>query len=154
MSTHEQRPIPTELLADLCSRFLINLPVEQRDDPVRLFFAVEAAHWYYIDEFCPDNSDLPMCEIKDFAEQSNVRTLHEHLSCSFVVFQHCPFLRPHVKHLLLVRGFSMKESWGFPKGKVQEKETSLNCAIREVNETIKHIPYLHRSLTGDGRSRI
>jgi len=79
----------------------------------------------------------------------------------YVVFQHCPFLRDYVhnldtilsrwrgyklsvptygavlidptyEHVLLVRGFYNRESWGFPKGKVQENESPLKCAIREV----------------------
>lgn len=78
-----------------------------------------------------------------------------------LVFQHCPFLRDYVhnldtilsrwrgyklsvptygavlldptyEHVLLVRGFYNRESWGFPKGKVQENESPLKCAIREV----------------------
>lgn len=80
-----------------------------------------------------------------------------------LVFQHCPFLRDYVhnldtilsrwrgyklsvptygavlidttyEHVLLVRGFYNRESWGFPKGKVQENESPLKCAIREVND--------------------
>jgi len=78
-----------------------------------------------------------------------------------LVFHHCPFLRDYVhnldtilsrwrgyklsvptygavlldptyEHVLLVRGFYNRESWGFPKGKVQENESPLKCAIREV----------------------
>lgn len=78
------------------------------------------------------------------------------------MFLHCPFLRLYVNHLdkivskwkdfkfsvptygailldqslthvLLVRGFDHRESWGFPKGKIQENESSVKCAIREVN---------------------
>ena len=72
-----------------------------------------------------------------------------------LVFQHCPFLRDYVhnldtilsrwrgyklsvptygavlldptyEHVLLVRGFYNRESWGFPKGKVQENERQYN----------------------------
>lgn len=88
-----------------------------------------------------------------------------HRSLFRVVFQHCPFLRDYVHHLdailsrwrgyklsvptygavlidptyehvLLVRGFYNRESWGFPKGKVQENESPLKCAIREVMEEV------------------
>jgi len=81
-----------------------------------------------------------------------------------LVFHHCPFLRDYVhnldtilsrwrgyklsvptygavlldptyEHVLLVRGFYNRESWGFPKGKVQENESPLKCAIREVNKS-------------------
>ena len=81
-----------------------------------------------------------------------------------LVFLHCPFLRDYVhnldailsrwrgyklsvptygavlidpayEHVLLVRGFYNRESWGFPKGKVQENESPLKCAIREVRRS-------------------
>ncbi len=81
---------------------------------------------------------------------------------ALIVFQHCPFLRdytdnldeilsrwrgykfsvptygavlmdPTYEYVLLVQGFSKWESWGFPKGKVQENESPFKCAIREVN---------------------
>ncbi|CAF4408206.1 unnamed protein product, partial [Rotaria magnacalcarata] len=32
--------------------------------------------------------------------------------------------------------FYNRESWGFPKGKVQENETPIKCAIREVMEEV------------------
>lgn len=34
---------------------------------------------------------------------------------------------------LLAQGFWTKSSWGFPKGKVDEGEQPVECAIREVN---------------------
>lgn len=79
------------------------------------------------------------------------------------IFKHIPFLKPHVQHIdavlehwkeykqnvptfgaivlnedmtkvLLVQSYWAKNSWGFPKGKVNEGEDSLHCAIREVLE--------------------
>jgi hypothetical protein len=52
------------------SRFIINIPPEQRTDLVRILFAVELAHWFYIDYHYEDDNDLHMCTIKDFAQQS------------------------------------------------------------------------------------
>ncbi|CAF2962071.1 unnamed protein product [Rotaria sp. Silwood2] len=146
----DQQQIPAKVLDDLCSRFIINIPAEQRDDLVRVLFAVELAHWFYIDFYCEDDDDLYICNIREFAQQ---------------IFQHCPFLRDYVhnldsilsrwrgyklsvptygavlidptyEHILLVRGFYNRESWGFPKGKVQENESPLKCAIREVMEEV------------------
>lgn len=37
-----------------------------------------------------------------------------------------------LKHVLLVQSYWAKSSWGFPKGKVNENEDPLHCAIREV----------------------
>lgn len=40
-----------------------------------------------------------------------------------------------LEYVLLVQGyFASSNSWGFPKGKVNEGERSLECAIREVQE--------------------
>lgn len=36
--------------------------------------------------------------------------------------------------VLLVQSYFAKSSWGFPKGKVNEDEDPLHCAIREVYE--------------------
>ncbi|XP_071170155.1 m7GpppN-mRNA hydrolase-like [Mytilus edulis] len=141
-------PIPEYVLDDLCSRFIINIPEEERQDLIRIFFQIELAHWFYLDFYCAENSELKTCGIKDFSSQ---------------VFNHCPFLSghagevdkilenwksykmsvptygaiildPEIKHLLLVQGFWTKSSWGFPKGKVNENEPPYDCACREVLE--------------------
>ena len=39
-----------------------------------------------------------------------------------------------LEHVLLVQGFWIKASWGFPKGKVNKSETPEACASREVLE--------------------
>jgi len=150
MSPDQHQQIPAKVLDDLCSRFIINIPAEQREDLVRVLFAVELAHWFFIDFYCEDYNDLHVCNIREFAQQ---------------IFRHCPFLRDYVhnldtilsrwrgyklsvptygavlidptyEHILLVRGFYNRESWGFPKGKVQENESPLKCAIREVMEEV------------------
>jgi mRNA-decapping enzyme subunit 2 len=36
--------------------------------------------------------------------------------------------------VLLVQGWFSKNSWGFPKGKVNEDELPHECAVREVEE--------------------
>ena len=42
-----------------------------------------------------------------------------------------------LEYVLLVQGyFASSNSWGFPKGKVNEGEKSIDCAIREVQEEI------------------
>lgn len=36
--------------------------------------------------------------------------------------------------VLLVQSYWTKTSWGFPKGKVNQDEDPLNCAVREVRK--------------------
>ncbi|XP_046370727.2 m7GpppN-mRNA hydrolase-like [Haliotis rufescens] len=141
-------PIPGYVLDDLCSRFIINIPEEERQDLIRIFFQVELAHWFYLDFYCAENPELKTCGIKEFSSH---------------IFRHCPFLSIHAEHVdkrleewraykmsvptygaiildpdkkycLLVQGFWTKSSWGFPKGKVNAEESALNCAVREVME--------------------
>lgn len=143
--------ISSDILDDLASRFIINIPVEERSDLIRLCFQIELAYWFYIDFICkqnPSGGGFTGIGNKVFAMQ---------------VFQHIPFLREHVstidkifddwrqyklsvptygaiilsedlKYVLLVQSFWAKSSWGFPKGKINETEPPLSCAIREVLE--------------------
>lgn len=140
--------IPASLLDDLCSRFILHIPSEERDNAIRVCFQIELAHWFYLD-FCMQNTPgAPHCGIRDFAK---------------AVFQHCPFLLPHgedvqkvleqwkeykmgvptygaiildesLENVLLVQGYLAKSGWGFPKGKVNEEEAPHDCAVREVLE--------------------
>ncbi|XP_071482226.1 m7GpppN-mRNA hydrolase-like [Diadema antillarum] len=140
--------IPEEVLSSLCTRFLINIPDEERNDLVRVFFQIELAHWFYIDFFRAEQQGLPNCGIKEFSK---------------AIFKHCPFLIDHagevdkiyaewreykmsvptyggilldetLTHILMVQGFFSKTSWGFPKGKVNKEELPVQCAVREVRE--------------------
>ena len=81
MSPDQHQQIPAKVLDDLCryffvlktiricnkwfffvlSRFIINIPAEQREDLVRVLFAVELAHWFFIDFYCEDYNDLHVC---------------------------------------------------------------------------------------------
>lgn len=38
---------------------------------------------------------------------------------------------------LLVKGWSSKAGWGFPKGKINQNEENDNCAVREVSREKK-----------------
>ncbi|XP_061732828.1 LOW QUALITY PROTEIN: m7GpppN-mRNA hydrolase [Nerophis ophidion] len=140
--------IPTGLLDDLCSRFILHIPSEERDNAIRVCFQIELAHWFYLDFCLPNTPNAPHCGIRDFAK---------------AVFQHCPFLLPHgedvqkvleqwkeykmgvptygaiildesLENALLVQGYLAKSGWGFPKGKVNEDEAPHDCAVREVLE--------------------
>ncbi|XP_065821369.1 m7GpppN-mRNA hydrolase isoform X2 [Labrus bergylta] len=140
--------IPSGVLDDLCSRFILHIPSEERDNAIRVCFQIELAHWFYLD-FCMQNTPgAPHCGIRDFAK---------------AVFHHCPFLLPHgedvqkvleqwkeykmgvptygaiildepLENALLVQGYLAKSGWGFPKGKVNEDEAPHDCAVREVLE--------------------
>lgn len=124
-------------------------PEGEKSDLIRLFFQIELAHWFFLDFYCTqDINSVYSCGIKQFA---------------LLIFEHIPFLNHHVpnlnlildewrsykmsvptygtilltpdmKQVLLVQSFFAKNSWSFPKGKVNENEDPVKCAIREVYE--------------------
>lgn len=80
----EKSKIPSDILDDLASRFIINVPDMELNNLIRICFQVEQAHWFYLDFFCaPAVSEdgesqnqsqtvqrkLPAVGIKQFAMQ-------------------------------------------------------------------------------------
>ncbi|KAL5290680.1 DCP2 family protein [Megaselia abdita] len=148
-NNNHKNTIPSDILDDLASRFIINVPDDERNNLIRICFQIELAHWFYLDFFCAiEERKLEKIGMKIFA-------VH--------LFQHIPFLQKHVstldkiledwksykltvptygailvsedlKYCLLVQSYLAKSSWGFPKGKVNEHEDPVHCAIREVYE--------------------
>lgn len=145
-------PIPMDILDDLSCRFIINVPPEERSNLIRICFQIELAHWFYLDFYCGSHQlttkALQPCGFKHFAT---------------AIFHHIPFLYSHrqkieyilddwrqyklsvptygailltqsMKEVLLVQSYWAKYSWGFPKGKVNQNEDPVHCAVREVFE--------------------
>ncbi|KAI9594370.1 Dcp2, box A domain-containing protein [Syncephalis fuscata] len=138
----------TEVLDDLSSRFIINVPEEELASVERICFQVEQAHWYYEDFIREQNPSLPSFSLKQFSAK---------------IFRHCPLLQhwadEHEKaygdfltykfrvpvcgaiilnetldKCLLVKGWTSKAGWGFPRGKINKDESYASCAAREVFE--------------------
>ncbi|KAE9556780.1 hypothetical protein FO519_000186 [Halicephalobus sp. NKZ332] len=145
--------LSNNIILSICFKFLEHIPEEYRNDEMRVFFEIEMAHWFYVDHFA-GNPEFPQCKpigFRDFAR---------------LMFQSCSYLKPRLngcqkltdnfnnykqhiptngamlidkslEYVLLVQGyFASSNSWGFPKGKVNEGEKSIDCAIREVQEEI------------------
>jgi mRNA-decapping enzyme subunit 2 len=141
--------IPQDVIDDLCSRFIINIPQEERKDVIRVCFHIELAHWFYIDYYCAEaNNTLPKCQYKEFARIifSNVPFLQQHLPDLDGTIERwrdykmavptygAILLDEELDNVLLVQGFWARSSWGFPKGKVNADEDPVVCACREVLE--------------------
>lgn len=149
MQINKTMTIPQDVIDDLCSRFIINIPKEEHKDVIRICFHVELAHWFYIDYYCADAStQLPKCQYKEFARIifTNVPFLKQYLPS---LEQHIErwrdykmavptygaiLLNKELDQVLLVQGFWGRSSWGFPKGKVNADEDPVVCACREVLE--------------------
>uniref|UniRef100_T1IYD2 m7GpppN-mRNA hydrolase n=1 Tax=Strigamia maritima TaxID=126957 RepID=T1IYD2_STRMM len=141
--------IPSDILDDLSSRFIINVPDEERHDLIRLFFQIELAHWFYIDFYynCPNEAELPSCTLREFAKQlfQHIPFLCGYLDQFQTVFEQWKMYKITVptygailmdvslEKVVLVQSYSTS-SWGFPKGKVNADEEAHVCAIREVFE--------------------
>nr|CAB3451417.1 unnamed protein product [Digitaria exilis] len=152
-SSRGQLP-PQELLDDLCSRFLLNVPKEELESFERILFLLEQAHWFYEDNSVEHNPNLKSLSFKDFT--------------SLTVFKSCTALRPYIAHLddiykdfnnykfrvpvsgaiilddthercLLVKGWKAGASWSFPRGKRNKDEEDHTCAVREVNFCPCHV---------------
>lgn len=63
--------IPSDILDDLASRFIINVPDMELTNLIRICFQIELAHWFYLDFFCASEEEkkLQPCGIKQFALQ-------------------------------------------------------------------------------------
>ncbi|XP_031106563.1 mRNA-decapping enzyme subunit 2 [Ipomoea triloba] len=138
---------PQELLDDLCSRFVLNVPKEDQQSFERILFLVEYAHWFYEDNSVENNPSLKSFTLKEFTS---------------LLFNSCDVLKPYVAHIddifkdftsykvrvpvtgaiildetyercLLVKGWK-GSSWSFPRGKKNKDEEDHTCAIREVLE--------------------
>lgn len=145
----DQMSCPTnEVLDELQSRFLVNLPRSELTTTERLFFQLEQCYWFY-EDFYADNfpEECPHLKFYEFARK---------------MFSHCLLLKPHAENwermyeefktyqsqvpvigcillnaqenkLLLVQNWK-GTCWNFPRGKVNENELDIDCARREVME--------------------
>ncbi|KAF3327271.1 mRNA-decapping enzyme subunit 2 [Carex littledalei] len=137
-----------ELLDDLCSRFLLNVPKEDLESFERILFLMEQAHWFYEDNSVEQNPSLRSLSFKEF---------------TVLMFNNCAQLRPYIRYLddihreftdykfsipvsgaiilddtnercLLVKGWKAGSCWSFPRGKRGKDEEDDHVAIREVEE--------------------
>ncbi|KAJ7225523.1 Dcp2, box A domain-containing protein [Mycena pura] len=141
-ATHE------EVLEDLSSRFILNLPEEELASLERICFQVEQAHWFYEDFIREQNPKFPSLPLKKFSamlfhacpllhQWSND---HEQAFNNFMQYKtRVPvcgaiMLNDTLEKCVLVKGWKSSSGWGFPKGKINEDEPAHSCAIREVLE--------------------
>ena len=61
--------MPVHILDDLCCRFIINIPEEERTNHVRIFFQIELAYWFYLDFYCQEDATLKPLGMREFSRQ-------------------------------------------------------------------------------------
>jgi len=148
MNVNDLSPHLQHLFDDLCCRFIVNCPEEEYESFVRICFQIEEANWFYEDNYRSQDPTLPKFTLPNFIK---------------IMFKYCPILQPYqdkvddiisnfnnyrvkvpvfgailinsqLDKCLLVKGYGVNCSWGFPKGKINLGESEVECAIREVIE--------------------
>ncbi|KAJ2384755.1 mRNA-decapping enzyme subunit 2, partial [Coemansia sp. RSA 2603] len=124
----------------------------------RICFQIEQAHWFYEDFVREQNHSLPSMTLKTFAARMfkacPLLSQWAHNSeAAYQTFLDYKFkvpvcgaiiLNPTLNKVLLVKGWSSRSSWGFPRGKINKDEPKWQCAQREVIEETGFdiLPYL------------
>ncbi|KAL1514469.1 hypothetical protein AB1Y20_003568 [Prymnesium parvum] len=143
-------PSIQEVMDDLAMRFVVNCPAEEQESFERLLFQVEAAFWFYDDQYrevWPDT--FVQHNLLSFSQQlfkhCSLLSQFEHrakeIYDAFTLYKHqiptcgAALLNPSMTKVLLVKSYR-GNSWGFPKGKIDKDEDKVSCAIREVYEEI------------------
>ncbi|KAG9069473.1 mRNA-decapping enzyme subunit 2 [Linnemannia hyalina] len=136
------------VLDDLSSRFIINVPDEELASVERICFQIEQAHWFYEDFIREQNSALPSFNLKSFSAKffQHCPLLHEWANeheTAFANFMEYKIrvpvcgaiiLNDAMDKCILVKGWTARSGWGFPKGKINKDEPDASCAVREVWE--------------------
>ncbi|CEH18173.1 dcp2-domain-containing protein [Ceraceosorus bombacis] len=143
-----------EVLEDLSSRFIVNLPAEELSSIERICFQVEQAHWFYEDFLRPINPSLPSQGLRRFsgsllqASAQTVPLIQQYTSGGALDAVFDDFMRYKTRvpvcgivllnttwdKCLLVKGWKSSSAWGFPKGKINQSESERDCAVREMLE--------------------
>jgi len=139
-----------EVMDDLAMRFVVNCPAEEQESSERLLFQVEAAFWFYEDQYREIwPHAFPTLNLLTFSQQMfgccPLLKAFEHrtkeIYDAFTSYkQQIPtcgamLLNSNSTKLLLVKGWHAK-CWGFPKGKIDKDEDKEHCAAREVLEEV------------------
>ncbi|TGZ68911.1 hypothetical protein CRM22_004019 [Opisthorchis felineus] len=142
--------LPRHILVQLYTRFLLNLPNELKEECnrnfVRLFFELERAHWFYLDHFIEDPAvggvdmfGLAEQLFKEFPDIVPVGVNWQEKYKEWRKYRGetetggAIILDEYFEMVLLVQGF-YGNRWSFPGGKVNENESLIECASREVLE--------------------
>lgn len=137
-------------LDDLCVRFIVNLPNEELQSVERICFQIEEAQWFYEDFVRPlDPNNYPSMHLRRFSQlmfqhcplfSSYPPELHQQAYEQFLAYKtRVPvrgaiMLDQDMTHAVLVKGWKKGAKWSFPRGKINNMETDLDCAVREVWE--------------------
>lgn len=136
-------------LDDLCVRFIVNLPASELKGFDRIGTHIEEAHWFYEDFIRQLDPSLPSMNLRNFSQRIFQRfpltadlrpDFHEKAYSQWIEYKKripvrgAILLNEALDSVLLVHGQNRGSAWMFPRGKINEGEDDLDCAIREVYE--------------------
>ena len=158
------------LINNLYIKYSSRLDRETKIDPKKLFFKLEKIYWEYIKNHSTNDAFIdfqfkkfckiliPNSDLKEFIPdfETAFRDYNSYRKCIPV----CGFimLSKDMDKILLVKS-RYSDYWGFPKGKINENEDYLKCAIRETQEEtgFKINPnknYLKFELKDNGKTQV
>jgi mRNA-decapping enzyme subunit 2 len=126
--------------ADILARFLINLPQEEYESGYRIFYHLEQAYWFSLDQhWCADQMSFEEFVVslldvpKDAVHKEYLDYLHNYKYKIPVCGVICLCIFQQEQHILLVQD-AQHQKWGIPKGKQNKGESNVECARRELEE--------------------
>lgn len=134
------------------------MPKEERKDITRVMFQVELAHWFYLDLVARPDAErmLPRVTLTTFTKvmfqhiaqgdkkndfkylRNKIAEVEDVISewkeyKALVPTYGAIILNPAMTQCVMVQGYG-GNGWGFPKGKINDSEDPIHCAIRELKE--------------------
>lgn len=133
----------SDIFNNLITRFFLTLPNDELSSFNRILVHIQDAHWFYLDwlggdlnfyEFC--YKFFFYCPALSFyiSNLSNLLLEYRKYKLSIPVCG-CIILNYKKDKFILVKNKG-SNSWTFPRGKINENESEIDCAIREVYEEI------------------
>nr|CAH8872968.1 unnamed protein product [Trichobilharzia regenti] len=150
MEQQQPHVIPDNVLLHLYTRFILNLSEEIKRECtknfVRIFFEVERAHWFYVD-YCIEDPSVGGVDMFGLTQQlfkkfpyivpKGINWQEKFIEWRKYRGSTCTgsviIIDEHYKMILLVQGF-YGNRWSLPGGKVNQNESLVDCAAREVME--------------------
>jgi len=154
------------ILDELHTRFILNLPSNELNTSERIFFQLEQAWWYYEDMICdkleelqPGSCTLPRyANLKPFSkvlfEFSTLLSEYDFnkLWKEFSIYKRkistygCILLNKECTHVVLCQLYK-SDTWTFPAGKINQNEIGIDAAARETYEETGFDPHCLYGLT-------
>uniref|UniRef100_A0A0N4Z849 mRNA-decapping enzyme 2 n=1 Tax=Parastrongyloides trichosuri TaxID=131310 RepID=A0A0N4Z849_PARTI len=156
-----------EALDDLLFRYVNFIEDSEFNDLVRVMFHIEQAWWTYIDCTLPANPHLENKQFHTFTvDIINYSPFLQHFKdqahSALNIFKEYKRNIPtcgtiivdaSLEYCLVLSMYTSSKNFGFPKGKINQNEPFLDCAIRETYEEtgLDCTNYIHKDIYFDVR---